>query len=121
MLGVGLNDAAGRTAYLAGYSAAKALLFEQLNINYTSHGRVQTNFAKLTKDDERIAPHLRAFLSNVYNLKRIADYETGPGLKVSVERAKDAIAAAHQFVACIAGLLPPDGHTPPAPDTTPKP
>jgi hypothetical protein len=35
MLGVGLNDATGRTAYLAGYNAAKALLFEHRNINYT--------------------------------------------------------------------------------------
>jgi uncharacterized protein len=63
MLNVGLNDAAGRTAYLAGYNAAKALLFEHRNRNYTSHGRVQTNFAQLTKGDERIDPHLRAFLA----------------------------------------------------------
>ncbi len=121
MLRVGLNDAAGRTAYLAGYNAAKALLFEHRNINYTAHGRVQTNFAQLTKGDERIAPHLRAFLSNAYNLKRLADYETGPGSEVSAERAKDATTTAHQFVACIAGLLPPNGHTPPAPDPAPKP
>ena len=28
MLGVGLNDAAGRTAYLAGFHAAQAFIFE---------------------------------------------------------------------------------------------
>jgi uncharacterized protein (UPF0332 family) len=121
MLGVGLNDAAGRTAYLAGYNAAKALLFQHRNLNYTSHGRVQTEFAKLAKDDERVAPHLRAFLSSAYNLKRIADYETGPGSEVSTERAKEATATAHQFVACIASLLPPNGHTPPLPEAAPKP
>lgn len=120
MLGVGLNDAAGRTAYLAGYNAAKALLFEQLNKNYTAHGRVQSLFVQLTKGDDRIDPRLRAFLSNAYNLKKLADYETGPGSEVSAERAKDAVTTAHQFVACIVGLLPPNGHTPPAPDA-PKP
>ena len=108
MLRVGLNDAAGRTAYLAGYNAAKALLFEQRNHNYTAHGRVQTLFAELTKGDERIAPNLRLFLSSAYNLKRLADYETGPGSEVSAERATEATRTAHQFVACIAGLLPPN-------------
>ena len=29
MLGVGLNEAAGRTAYLAGFHAAQALIFER--------------------------------------------------------------------------------------------
>jgi uncharacterized protein (UPF0332 family) len=119
MLNVGLNDAAGRTAYLAGYNAAKALLFEHRNRNYTSHGRVQTNFAQLTKDDERIDPHLRAFLSNAYNLKRLADYETGPGSEVSAERAREATQTAHRFVERVAGMLPPNGHTS-APET-PKP
>ncbi len=121
MLGVGLNEDAGRAAYLAGYNAAKALLFEQRNINYKRHGLVHTEFARITKNDDRIAPHLRAFLSNAYNLKRLADYETGPGAEVSAERAKQATATAHEFVVWIAGLLPPNGHAPSAPDTAPKP
>jgi len=121
MLNVGLNDAAGRTAYLAGYNAAKALLFEHRNRNYTSHGRVQTNFAQLTKDDARIDPHLRAFLSNAYNLKRLADYETGPGSEVSAERATEATQTAHRFVECVAGMLPPNGQTPASAPETPKP
>jgi len=122
MLGIGLNDAAGRTAYLAGFNAAKALLFEHehRDKNYTSHGRVQAYFARLTKGDERIDPGLRAFLSNAYNLKRLADYETGPDAQVSAERAKKATEMAHRFVTCIAGLLSPNGRTPRVLEDVPK-
>jgi hypothetical protein len=76
---------------------------------------VQTLFAELTKGDERIAPSLRLFLSSAYNLKRLADYETGPGSEVSAERATEATRTAHQFVACIAGLLPPNDQPTPEP------
>jgi hypothetical protein len=42
---------------------------------------------------------LRAFLSQTYNLKSIADYETGPGSEVSPEKAAEAIEMAKRFVA----------------------
>jgi uncharacterized protein (UPF0332 family) len=51
-------------------------------------------------DDE-----LRTFLGRTYNLKAIADYETGPGAEVSPERAAEAITAAKRFVACISDLI----------------
>ena len=105
MLGVGLNDAAGRTAYLAGFHAAQALIFERIGRVLKTHRGVQTEFLRLTKDDPNLTGALRGFLSRSYNLKAIADYETGPGSEVSPERAGEAVQAAKQFVAHIATQL----------------
>jgi uncharacterized protein (UPF0332 family) len=105
MLGAGLNEAAGRTAYLAGFHAAQALIFERNGRVFKSHSGVQTEFLRLTKDDPRVAGELRSFLSRTYNLKAIADYETGPGSEISPERATEAIAAGKRFVATLADLV----------------
>ncbi|HJS85561.1 MAG TPA: HEPN domain-containing protein, partial [Acetobacteraceae bacterium] len=49
MLKVGLNDPAGRTAYLAAYHAAQAFLFERLQKVLKTHSGVQSEFLRLTK------------------------------------------------------------------------
>jgi uncharacterized protein (UPF0332 family) len=120
MLGVGLNEDAGRAAYLAGLHAAQALIFENTDKARKKHSGVQREFARLVKDDPRFDVQLRAFLPRTYNLKAIADYETGPGSKVSPESARAAIQTARRFVECVTTLIPPNGHTPSAP-STPKP
>lgn len=106
MLSVGLNDAAGRTAYLAGYHVAQAFIFERLGRVLKTHNGVQTEFLRLTKEDAGIDPDLRNFLSRTYNLKAIADYETGPGSEISRERAAEAVDACKRFVAHISPLVP---------------
>jgi len=83
MLGVRLNDAAGRTAYFAGFHAAQALIFERVGRVFKSHRGVQAEFLRLTKNDPKVTPALRGFLSRAYNLKAIADYEAGPGAEIS--------------------------------------
>ena len=113
-------DEAGRAAYLAGLHAAQALIFERTGNVIKRHRGVQRELARLVKDEPRFDMELRAFLGRTYNLKAIADYETGPGSKVSAESARDAVHTARRFVECVAGLLPPNGRTPPAPET-PKP
>ena len=47
-----------------------------------------------SRDDARFDSELRAFLGRAYNLKAIADYETGPESRVSVEDANGAIRTA---------------------------
>ena len=42
---------------------------------------MQGEFARLVKDDPRFDMELRAFLPRTYNLKAIADYLTGPGVR----------------------------------------
>ena len=106
-------DEAGPAAYLAGFHAAQAFLFK-------SHRGVLSENSRLTKDDPRFTPDQRVFLSQTYNLKAIADYETGPGSEVTAERAASALEAAKKFIAHVAGLLPPNGHAPPPPERQPK-
>lgn len=120
MLGVGLNEDAGRAAYLAGLHAAQAFIFESTDKVSKTHSGVQREFARLMKDDPRFDVQLRAFLPRTYNLKAIADYETGPEARVSPETAREAVRAARGFVAGIASLIPsndPPSHLPEAPRT----
>jgi uncharacterized protein (UPF0332 family) len=105
MLAIRLNDAAGRTAYLAGFHAAQAFISEKTGRTVKTHKGVHTEFQRLTKDDPTFVLDLRVFLSHAYNLKAIADYETGPDSGVSAEQAAQALAQAKRFVAHLGGLL----------------
>ena len=105
MLGVGLNEAAGRTAYLAGLHAAQALIFDATGRVFKRHASVQREFGRLVKHEPHVDADLRAFLGRTYNLKAIADYETGPGSKVSADSAREAIQTARRFVGCVATLM----------------
>ena len=82
-----LHEAAGRSAYLAGFHAAQTFIFELTGKAPKTHSGVHREFLRLTKDDPRVAPDLRIFLSQSDNLKAIADYQTGPGAKVPAELA----------------------------------
>jgi uncharacterized protein (UPF0332 family) len=108
LLAQDFTDDAGRAAYLAGFHAAQALLFEKLGRTPKTHSGVQSEFARSVKDEPTIDQAVRAFLGRTYNLKAIADYETGPGSKVTPEQAAEAIAAARAFVVAIFGLIPDD-------------
>lgn len=105
MLGVGLYEDAGRATYLAGFHAAQALIFERTTRVLKTHGGVQTEFLRLTKGDANIPAESRAFLSQAYNLKAMADYETGPDAVVTAEKAESALETARRFVLHITGLL----------------
>jgi uncharacterized protein (UPF0332 family) len=78
MLTMNYNDAAGRTAYLAGFHAAQAFIFERRGKAAKTHTGVHTEFQRLTRDNRDLDPKLRAFLSQAYNLKSVADYDTEP-------------------------------------------
>lgn len=101
-------DEAGRAAYLAGLHAAQAFIFESTGKTSKRHGGVQRQFARLIKDDPRFDVELRAFLPRAYNLKAIADYQTGPNAQVSAAIARETITTARRFVECVASLIPPN-------------
>ena len=111
MLKVNLNDAAGRTAYLVGFHAAQALIFETHGRTFKTHSGVRSEFARLVRDDARVDRELRGFLGYAYQLKEIADYESGPGSKVSPNVARVALQTARRFVECVTNLIPADGPT----------
>ena len=105
MLSVNLYEAAGRSAYLAGFHAAQALIFEHLGKVLKTHAGVHAEFLRLTRDDPRLDADLRVFLSRSYNLKAIADYETSPETGVTRARATEATATGRQFVVCIETII----------------
>jgi uncharacterized protein (UPF0332 family) len=105
MLGVGLNDAAGRTAYLAAFHAAQALIFERTGKVFKTHHGVQTEFLRVTRADPHIDDEIRSFLSRSYNLKALADYETGPDADVTPEQAVAAVEGGKRFVTHFAALV----------------
>jgi len=102
-------DAAGRAAYLAAYNAAQALISERTGRTVKTHAGVNAEFHRLVRGDARVDDELRAFLGSGYNLKTLADYETGPSSEVLPEVAIKAIATAHRFVAKMADLI--EGNT----------
>lgn len=105
MLGVSLHEDAGRAAYLASFHAAQAFIFENIGKALKTHQGVQSEFFRLTKDDLRLGPDLRVFLSQAYNLKAIADYEEGEDSPIFAQRSVAAVETAARFVDCIARLL----------------
>ncbi len=111
MLGIALNEAAGRTAYLAGFHAAQALISERTGRAVKSHGGVKAEFHRLVRGDRRIDDELRAFLGFAYNIKAIADYQAGPGSGVSPELAREAVEIARRFVDTIGGVIEQAGDT----------
>ncbi len=106
MLTIGLNEAGGRTAYLAGFHAAQALISEMTDRAVKTHRGVQAELLRLIKDRTDFDAGLRTFLSKNYDLKTIADYETGMRSIVSAERAAVALQGARHFVAYISKLIP---------------
>jgi uncharacterized protein (UPF0332 family) len=88
MFGIGLDDATGRTAYLAGFHAAQTFISERTGRSLKTHRGVQTELHRLTRDIADFDPALRGFLSQTYNLKAAADYETRAGGR-GVARAGD--------------------------------
>jgi uncharacterized protein (UPF0332 family) len=106
MLDTGLNDHAARTAYLACFHVARAYTFERNGRTAKTHGGVQTEFFRLSKDDDRSDPELRAFLTTAYHYKSASDYATGPEDNPSPEEARDAVEIARRFVAQFALLTP---------------
>ena len=72
---------------------------------FKRHSAVQREFSRLVRDDPRVDTGLRTFLSRTYQLKAIADYETGPGSDVSPELAAEAVATGKRFVAKMAELI----------------
>lgn len=105
MLGVGLNEDAGRNAYLAAFHAAQALIFERTGKLFKTHNGVHAEFLRPTGNDPRVDAELRVFLSRPHGLKTISDHETGPRSELTAERAAEAVDAGEPFVAHIAGVV----------------
>lgn len=108
ILAIGLGDDAGRGAYMAGFHAAQAFIFDTAGKAAKTHNGVQSLFINLAKDHPGIPPEFLPFLSQAYHLKAVADYETGPGASVPLDKAAEAIETAGRFITTISDVLRPN-------------
>ncbi len=90
---------------MAAFHAAQAYIFERTGKASKTHKGVHTLFDQLSSRETAIGTELRQFLARAYNLKSLADYETGPGAEIPPERAAAAMETAQRFVDCIERLL----------------
>ena len=104
-LGIELANDAGRNAYLAAFHAAQAMIFEHTGKAAKTHRGVQSEFSRLARDNPVIDKKFVVFLTQAYNLKAVADYETGPDSLVPPERAAAAIETAGRFVDSLNKIL----------------
>lgn len=105
MLAEGWADEAGRAAYLSGYHAAQALIFQSTDRAAKTHSGVQSEFARLVRHLPAFDVGLRRFLGRAYSLKAVADYEIGHGSPVTDAQALEAIAMARQFLAAVTATV----------------
>jgi uncharacterized protein (UPF0332 family) len=104
-LGFGLSNDAGRGAYLVAFHASQAFIFERTGKAAKTHQGVQSELHRLALNEPRIDKAFPPFLTQAYNLKAVADYETGENSDIPPERSAAAIETAARFLDCIAGLL----------------
>jgi uncharacterized protein (UPF0332 family) len=102
MMSVALHAPSARSAYLAAFHAAQALIYERTSRVAKTHSGVQTEFAQLTKADATLPPELRAFLGRGYKFKTAADYAVGPAALISADEARMALDLARRFVGWVA-------------------
>ncbi|MGH8497519.1 MAG: HEPN domain-containing protein [Methylococcales bacterium] len=104
-LDFGLSNDAGRGVYLAAFHASQAFIFERTGKAAKTHQGVQSEFHRLALNEPRIDKAFPPFLTQAYNLKAVADYETGPNSDIPPERSAAAIETAARFLDCITALL----------------
>jgi uncharacterized protein (UPF0332 family) len=102
---VPLPQVAAKEAYLAGYHAAQALIFDRIGKVVKSHSGLRSEFARLTRDDLQIDKTFTRFLARAYKFKEIADYAVGRNAVVAVGDAQEVIEGAARFIDVIARLV----------------
>jgi uncharacterized protein (UPF0332 family) len=78
IIAIALANVAARSAYYAGFHAAEAFIFEKTGRVAKTHRGVRTEFARLTKDDPRVAKTMTEFLAQANRYKEIGDYGVDP-------------------------------------------
>lgn len=94
----GVAEVAARTAYLAGFDAAQALIFERFGRTAKTHNGVHSQFSLAVRQDDSLPPDLRSFLSRTYEFKAIADYGVGEGVEVTSDEAAAVLIEAERLL-----------------------
>ncbi len=101
----GYANEAGRATYLATFNAAQAYIYDHTGKAAKTHAGVRSQFAQLSTLEPRIGADMTTFLSDAFNMKKVADYELGPDALLPMDRVMSAIAKATAFVERLSELL----------------
>jgi uncharacterized protein (UPF0332 family) len=102
---IGLARVAARSAYYVAFHAAEAFIVEQTGRIARTHAGVRREFARLAKDDGRVAQGMTTFLAQAYEYKEVSDYNVDPKAVVTMQNAETAIARATDFLDRIEAIL----------------
>lgn len=105
ILAIELYDSAGREAYLAALSAARAIIVNIGRIKPKTHTGTRTVFAELLRNGLEFDQRLAKFLADGFEIKSTADY--AGGAPVDANDAQDAIAQASAFLTAARSVLAP--------------
>ncbi|HTV32414.1 MAG TPA: HEPN domain-containing protein [Methylocella sp.] len=108
--GIGLANAAGRSAYYAAFHTAEALIMERNGRAALSHKGVRIEFARLTREEPRLG-EFTTFLTRAYDLKAFADYSITPKGRISLADAQAAIEEAERMLARVVDFLSSSTHS----------
>jgi uncharacterized protein (UPF0332 family) len=96
-------EEAGRTAYMAAFHAANALIITRTGKTPKTHSGPRSEFARVARREPRINREHVSLLGWSYELKNAADYQQGH--RVSQAEARRAIDEAAQLIETIAAII----------------
>jgi uncharacterized protein (UPF0332 family) len=99
----GYTNEAERSAYMAAYHAALALIVASTDKSPKTHSGVRSEFARLAHRERRISREQVSLLGWSYELKNAADYEQGH--QVTVPDAERAINEALRLIENITAIV----------------
>jgi uncharacterized protein (UPF0332 family) len=108
MIEAGLFEVATRDTYLAAFHAAQALVRLRAGRSVKTHAGLRSEFARLCKEDPRLNRDFSAFLARAYELKSVADYETGPYDAPTLAEAERAVEMDEGLIAVVEAILDTD-------------
>lgn len=103
LLELEMFDIAGRQAYIASLTAARAFIYERTGKSSKTHKGVKSVMHRMVREGIPIERALLVALEYGFELKNIADY--GEAERVSVQEAGKGLQLAKEFVVRIEQLI----------------
>ena len=105
MIKLDLPEDAARTAYIACFHLAQAVVFERSGKIAKTHKGVHAAFYLQTSEDTAVDKDLRSFLARSYRYKYADDYAVGIEEETTLSTATRAVDIASSFFAHFTKLL----------------
>jgi uncharacterized protein (UPF0332 family) len=102
LLGVGHLDFAASRAYYACFYIAQALLASR-NLEFSSHGQVLAQYGRYFSKTRALDPTYHTLLANAFDLRHIADYQTGA--LITLEVVSEMLAGGRRFLTAARNYL----------------